>query len=40
MLELCDLSIIERDRSTPLTLLTDEVKPRRWLMTTEAGDAL
>ena len=35
MLELCDLLIIERDRSTPVPLFTHEVEPRRWLMTTE-----
>jgi len=33
-LKLCDLLIIERDRRTPVPLFTDEVIPRRWLMTT------
>src|SRR5262245_19057460 len=35
MLELCDLLIIEWDRSTPVSLFTHEVIPRRWLMTTD-----
>jgi hypothetical protein len=34
LLNLCDLLIIERDRSTPVSLFTDEIKLRRWLMTT------